>query len=50
MYYEAGVTSIQDGDIRWTGKFTEADCEELATDQFEREGFYRNLVVREVGE
>lgn len=50
MYYEAGVTDPQNGDIRWTGKTTEADSAELATDQFECEGFYRNLVIREVGE
>ena len=46
--FEAGMTDSQTGEPRWTGQMTDAESAAEAEALFERAGFYRNLVVRDV--
>lgn len=47
--FEAGITEITYPFApRWTGRTVEAENAAVAETLFENQGFYRNLVVREV--
>jgi len=48
MYqYEAGVVDPITGEVRWTGETIKSSSEEEALDEFTRQGYYRNLRVRQ---